>query len=151
MLHLVSFRLWTIPGRTVHKFKNNLPAKDCASGFLHRRKADLRNRLTQNIKVSRADITVYIINKYFDKQADFGASRSAGSLSVGLADNRVTEFLHGLGPMPLPPLQRTDLGVCRPPSVTPALEDTGIRVLPQSIWESVPIRVPFSYYPPQIE
>ena len=52
-------------GRTVHKFRNNLPGGDWASTFLCRHKEQLRNRLTQNTKLARADITAEAVNDYF--------------------------------------------------------------------------------------
>ena len=52
-------------GIIVAKFRNNMPGKDWAAGFLKRHKSDLSNRLTQNIKVSRAEISPEIVKEYF--------------------------------------------------------------------------------------
>jgi len=52
-------------GRVVAKFKNNLPGKEWAAAFVDRHKASLSNRLTQNIKLSRAEIGPDVIREYF--------------------------------------------------------------------------------------
>ena len=52
-------------GKTVTKFKNNLPGQDWAQSFLERHKT-LTNRITQNIKVSRAVVGNTVVNEYFD-------------------------------------------------------------------------------------
>jgi len=52
-------------GKTIKRFKNNIPGADWAKGFLARHKA-LTHRVTQNIKLSRASVGVQEINKYFD-------------------------------------------------------------------------------------
>lgn len=57
-------------GRVVAKFKNNLPGKDWVSLFLRRHRAELRNRLTQNIKVARADISAEVIKDYFSNLSE---------------------------------------------------------------------------------
>lgn len=54
-------------GRTVKKFKDNLPGRDFVYSFLSRHKADLSLRLCQNIKRARASITPETINDYFDR------------------------------------------------------------------------------------
>lgn len=53
-------------GRTVSKFKDNLPGKEFATGFMRRHKENLAVRLCQNIKRSRARVSPDIINEYFD-------------------------------------------------------------------------------------
>lgn len=53
-------------GKTVPKFKNNLPGPDFVCSFLKRHKEELSARMCQNIKRSRAAIGEETINKYFD-------------------------------------------------------------------------------------
>lgn len=53
-------------GKTVRKFKDNLPGKDFVYSFLERHKVQLSLRMCQNIKRSRAAITPEVINAYFD-------------------------------------------------------------------------------------
>ncbi|XP_046684451.1 MFS-type transporter clz9-like [Homalodisca vitripennis] len=53
-------------GKTVIKFKDNLPGKDFVYSFLQRYKAQLSFRMCQNIKRSRAAVTPELINEYFD-------------------------------------------------------------------------------------
>lgn len=55
-----------ILGKTVRVFKDNLPGRDFASGFLLRHKDKISKRLCQNIKRSRAAVSPEIINYYFD-------------------------------------------------------------------------------------
>jgi len=57
-------------GRVVSKFKNNLPGKDWAAAFICRHKSELSNRLTQNIKISRAHISPEDIEEYFANLTD---------------------------------------------------------------------------------
>lgn len=53
-------------GKTIPKFKNNLPGKDFVHGFLKRHKSELRTRMCQNIKRSRAAMSPQTIGSYFD-------------------------------------------------------------------------------------
>lgn len=53
-------------GKTVEKFKNNMPGKEFAAGFLKRHRDCLRIRMSQNIKRSRAGVTPEKVKSYFD-------------------------------------------------------------------------------------
>lgn len=53
-------------GRTVKKFKNNLPGEDWVISFLTRHKEQLSSRMSQNIKRARAGVSAQTINDYFD-------------------------------------------------------------------------------------
>lgn len=53
-------------GKTVPKFKDNLPGPDFTFGFMKRHKDALSTRICQNIKRSRAAISKETINEYFD-------------------------------------------------------------------------------------
>lgn len=53
-------------GRTVRKFKNNLPGEDWVISFLKRHKKQLSSRMSQNIKRARAAVSAQTVNKYFD-------------------------------------------------------------------------------------
>jgi len=53
-------------GKKVRKFKNNMPGKNWADGFLIRHKEKLSLRLYQNIKRARAGVSKEILNNYFD-------------------------------------------------------------------------------------
>lgn len=57
-------------GKIVAKFKDNLPGKDFATGFLIRHKNELAVRICQNIKRARAAVSPDIINEYFDNLED---------------------------------------------------------------------------------
>ena len=52
-------------GRSVQKFKKNMPGNDWVSLLLKRHWAQPTNRITQNIKVSRAEVSASDINDYF--------------------------------------------------------------------------------------
>lgn len=54
-------------GRTIKKFKENLPGRDFVYSFLNRHKAELSQRLCQNIKRVRASVSPETINEYFDR------------------------------------------------------------------------------------
>lgn len=54
-------------GKKVSKFKNNTPGPDFVVSFLTRYKHFLSNRMCQNIKRSRAQISPEVINSYFDE------------------------------------------------------------------------------------
>lgn len=54
-------------GRTIKKFKDNFPGRDFVYSFLNRHKADLSQRLCQNIKRVRAGVSPETINEYFDR------------------------------------------------------------------------------------
>lgn len=53
-------------GKIVLQFSDNLPGNDWFKLFLSRHKADLKPRLCQNIKTSRAAVNPDTIAKYFD-------------------------------------------------------------------------------------
>ena len=53
-------------GRVVRAFKNNIPGVDWSNSFLTRHKNQLSNRLCQNIKRARAEVSAETINEYFD-------------------------------------------------------------------------------------
>lgn len=53
-------------GKTIRKFKNNMPGYEFAHHFMKRHKDLLRTRICQNIKRSRASVSPEDINKYFD-------------------------------------------------------------------------------------
>ncbi|KAJ8928324.1 hypothetical protein NQ314_019121 [Rhamnusium bicolor] len=53
-------------GKTVARFKNNMPGKDFSYGFMKRHKSKLAVRLCQNIKRARAGVSPVAINEYFD-------------------------------------------------------------------------------------
>lgn len=57
-------------GRTVRKFKNNLPGEDWVQSFLKRHLKQLSARMSQNIKRARASVSVQTINSYFDNLED---------------------------------------------------------------------------------
>lgn len=52
-------------GRTVLKFKNNLPGPDFVAGFLKRHKNQISQRYSQNIKKKRAEVSPNTIKEYF--------------------------------------------------------------------------------------
>lgn len=52
--------------RTVIQFKGNYPSLEWAERFLERHKKELTERFCQNIKLSRAGLTVETFNVYFD-------------------------------------------------------------------------------------
>ncbi|XP_063242751.1 jerky protein homolog-like isoform X1 [Bacillus rossius redtenbacheri] len=54
-------------GKTIAKFKNNMPGYEWALRFLTRHKTGLSQRLCQNIKRSRAEVSPPVINKFFDE------------------------------------------------------------------------------------
>lgn len=53
-------------GKTVKKFKNNMPGYEFAYHFMKRHKDSLRTRICQNIKRTRASVSPDDIKKYFD-------------------------------------------------------------------------------------
>lgn len=53
-------------GKTIHKFKDNMPGKEFGYGFMKRHKNKLAVRLCQNIKRARAAVSPEAINGYFD-------------------------------------------------------------------------------------
>ena len=53
-------------GRTVRKFRNNLPGPDWLKSFMQRRRAIITPRLCQNICRKRAEITPGNIDNYFE-------------------------------------------------------------------------------------
>ena len=53
-------------GRTVRRFKQNLPSVEWVRSFLKRQKNIITTRFCQNIKRARAQVSPKIINKYFD-------------------------------------------------------------------------------------
>lgn len=53
-------------GKTVTKFKNNLPGKDMVYSLLKRHKSAAAQRLSANIKRARACLSVEILGQYFD-------------------------------------------------------------------------------------
>jgi len=57
-------------GRNVCQFKDNTPGKDWAYSFLKRHQGALSNRFTQNIKMSRAEVSEDIIREYFNNLSD---------------------------------------------------------------------------------
>lgn len=57
-------------GKTVPKFKDNLPGRDFVYQFLKRHSDSLSARMCQNIKRSRAAITPETINEYFDNLSE---------------------------------------------------------------------------------
>ncbi|XP_062530744.1 uncharacterized protein LOC134200891 [Bombyx mori] len=52
-------------GRTVLKFKNNLPGPDFVASFLKRHKNQISQRYSQNIKKKRAEVSPNLIKEYF--------------------------------------------------------------------------------------
>lgn len=54
-------------GKSVKRFKDNLPGRDFVYSFLNRHRKDLSARMCQNIKRSRAAVSREAINEYFDK------------------------------------------------------------------------------------
>jgi hypothetical protein len=52
-------------GRRIPVFQNNSPSMDWARGFLKRHKAELSQRLAQNIKTGRAKVGKRIVTEYF--------------------------------------------------------------------------------------
>lgn len=56
-------------GKTIAKFTENLPGGDFVYSFLKRHKDQLRTRICQNIKRSRAAVSPATINAYFDNLA----------------------------------------------------------------------------------
>ena len=52
-------------GRTVRKFKNNLPGPEFVAGFLKRHKSQISQRYSQNIKKKRAEVSPETIRDYF--------------------------------------------------------------------------------------
>lgn len=56
-------------GKKVRRFKNHMPGKDWADGFLIWHKEKLSIRLWQNIKRARAGVSKEILNNYFDNLA----------------------------------------------------------------------------------
>lgn len=54
-------------GKTVAKFCKNFPGYEWALKFLQRHKVTLSQRICQNIKKSRAQVSPNIINSYFDE------------------------------------------------------------------------------------
>lgn len=52
-------------GRSVPRFRNNLPGKEFVYGFLKRHKNDISNRMCENIKRSRAQVSRAIVEEYF--------------------------------------------------------------------------------------
>lgn len=62
---LVKNYLDKLIGRTITRFRNNLPGEEFVYGFLRRHKDRISNRMCQNIKRSRANIARDIVNKYF--------------------------------------------------------------------------------------
>ena len=57
-------------GKTVAKFKDNLPGKDFAKRFMMRHKNELAVRICQNIRRARSVVSPDIINKCFDNLED---------------------------------------------------------------------------------
>lgn len=57
-------------GRTIKIFKENMPGREFAEGFLKRHKEQIAERFCQNIKRSRAATSPQIINDYFDNLED---------------------------------------------------------------------------------
>lgn len=57
-------------GKTVPKFAQNFPGYEWALSFLERHKTALSQRLCQNIKKSRAQVSPSTINSYFDELAN---------------------------------------------------------------------------------
>lgn len=53
-------------GKNIPKFKNNFPGRDFAESFLKRHKSKISQRMSQNIKRCRAQISVDTISDYFD-------------------------------------------------------------------------------------
>ena len=53
-------------GRTVPKFKGNLPGEDWINGFLARHKSDLTHRMCQNLTNAKAKVGAEEIREYFD-------------------------------------------------------------------------------------
>jgi len=53
-------------GKTVKKFKNNMPGPDFALSFIKRHRQMLSQRLCQNIKRARTQVSKQCINSYFD-------------------------------------------------------------------------------------
>ena len=56
--------------RTVKRFKENLPGDEWAKSFIKRHAKDIRPRLCQNIKTTRAEISREEFVKYFDNLKD---------------------------------------------------------------------------------
>jgi len=52
-------------GRTVARFKNNMPSCDWVRSFLKRHGDSISHRVCQNIKLSHARITPALVNQYF--------------------------------------------------------------------------------------
>lgn len=52
-------------GKTVRRFKNNIPGRDWAYSFLRRHKKEISERFCQNIKRSRAAVSREVITEYF--------------------------------------------------------------------------------------
>lgn len=53
-------------GKTLRRFRNNLPGEDWAGSFLKRHKQKLSRRICENIKRSRAAVSRDVVNQYFD-------------------------------------------------------------------------------------
>ena len=52
-------------GKSYARFKDNMPGDDWVRSFLSRHE-DLTQRITQNIKISRAEVNEDVINNFFD-------------------------------------------------------------------------------------
>lgn len=52
-------------GKTVRRFKNNIPGRDWAYSFLRRHKKEISERFCQNIKRSRAAVSREVVTEYF--------------------------------------------------------------------------------------
>ena len=63
--------------KRIAKFKDNMPGIEWALSFLSRHKAQLSQRICQNVKRSRAKVSPRIIKEYFDElENSLEASRS---------------------------------------------------------------------------
>lgn len=54
-------------GKSVKKFKDNLPGRDFVYSFLNRHRKNLSSRMCQNIKRSRAAVSRETISEYFEE------------------------------------------------------------------------------------
>lgn len=72
------------------RFKNNMPGKAWARGFLERQKGSLSERLCQNIKRSRAAVSNETIEEYF-KELETSLAGVLPELIVNYDETNITD------------------------------------------------------------